>query len=159
MINPDTLIDAWVTTLSGIPDLNAALGGNERITGYKDAFPAQENLRRAILAQPSGSILVVFMGTDKVRMGNGGAWSFRHKFSFTVKAGGDASYGAIWSAFVNGVPSAGTLPVLHTDIHPDCDGMDREGPSSQRSSLLISMDGETLDYFEFSASLIERFAS
>jgi len=162
MINTDNLVNAWVAALQQIAELVQALGGAQKIQGYKDGFPYDSNLRRTIVMQPPGSILVVFMGTDKVRIGNGGAWAFRHRFSFIVRAPeaapGGVTYAQLWSWFVNGVPQATTLPLLHTDIDPGCDPMDREGPSSARNQLLISPDGETLDYFEFSATLIERAA-
>ena len=162
MINTDSLVDAWVTALCQITDLVQALGGPQNIQGYKDGFPYDSNLRRTIIMQPPGSILVVFMGTDKVRLGNGGAWAFRHRFSFMVRAPearpGGVTYAQLWSWFVNGVPQGGDLPLLHTEIDPGCDAMDREGPSSARNQLLVSPDGETLDYFEFTATLIEKAA-
>jgi hypothetical protein len=166
MLNPDDLLDAWVALLQDTPSLVAMFANKvSNITAYKDGYPQVSNLRRQIQAQPPGSILAVFMGTDKVRLSSrGGAWAFRHKFSFYVLAAEStgaelpASYAAIWSAFVNGVPSHSPLPLLHTEVVPDCEPMDLEGPTSQRSSLLISPDGETLDYFEFTATLIEKAA-
>jgi hypothetical protein len=162
MVNTDTLVDAWVTALQQVQPLVEALGGSQNIVGYKDRFPDQSNLRRAIVMQPPGSILVVYMGTDKVRAGNGGAWSFRHRFSFMVRAPeareGGVSYAQIWSLFIDGVPLNSSVSLLHTEIDPACDAMDREGPSSARNSLLVSSDGETIDYFEFTATLIEKAA-
>jgi hypothetical protein len=163
MVNTDTLVDSWTATLRQIPELVTALGGEDRIVGYKDSFPKQSNLRTAIVQQQPGSILIVFMGTDKVRFSSGGgAWSFRHRFSFFVRAplsrDRSVSYAEIWNQFVNGVPSGTTLKLLNTEIHLECDPMDREGPTSQRNQLVVSLDGETLDYFEFSATLIEKGA-
>lgn len=161
MVNPDTLTDKLVAMLATVPDIMLALGSSAAINGYKDAFPSSGNLRQAILQQPLGSILVVFMGTDRARFpgDRSGAWSFRHKFSFMARAARDAgSYAAIWSAFVNGVPWLGPLPLFRTEIDAACDPMDREGPIAQRNSLLVSLDGETLDYFEFQATLIEKGA-
>jgi hypothetical protein len=131
--------------------------GESRVQGYYDRFPSQNNLRRAILDQPPGSILVVFMGTNKARVG--GAIQFRHQFTFAVRApesvSGSGSYGQIWGLFVNGVPTGKSLPLLHTPIHSGCYPMDLELPTAQRTSLLISVDGATQDYFEIQASLIE----
>jgi hypothetical protein len=160
MLNTDDLIDRWALALSLVPDLVAAIGGPQNLIPYKDRFPDQANLRLAIQNMDPGQILIVFMGTDKARMGNGGAWAFRHRFSFYIQApavrDGGVSYATIWSLFVNGVHQASGLPLLHTEIDPGCDAMDREGPTSARNSLLVSADGETIDYFEFQASLIEK---
>jgi hypothetical protein len=84
MLNPDDLLDAWVALLQDTPSLVALFANKaSNITAYKDGYPQDSNLRRQIQAQPPGSILAVFMGTDKVRLSSrGGAWSFRHKFSF-----------------------------------------------------------------------------
>lgn len=163
MLNPDNLVSAWVTTLQSVPDLMTALGNSaSSVLGYCDQFPQQSNLRRALLEQPPGSILVVYTGTDTVRIGNGGAWAFRHRFSFMVRApevrDSGVSYAQIWSLFVNGVPRGTSLPLIHTEIDPACDAMDREGPKAARNSLLVSVDGATIDYFEFTASLIEKAA-
>lgn len=159
MINPDDLVDAWVAALGSIPELAEALGGGTGlITGYYDRFPSQVNLRQAVLQQPPGSILVVFMGTSKARVGTG--FQFRHQFTFAVRAPETApdsgvSYGQLWAWFVNGVPSGGAQPLLHAPIHPSCESMDVELPTAQRTSLLLGIDGATQDYFEFQASLIE----
>ena len=160
MLNPDDLITAWVEKLRNLPDLVKALGDSANITGYFDRFPPQSNLRKALLNQPPGSILVVFMGTDKTRVEK--AFQFRHKFSFQVKAPeavkGGVSYGYLWSLFVNGVPATdndGNLPLLHYQIHEGCYSMDLDFPQAQRSSILIDIDGATLDLFEFQASLVE----
>ena len=166
MLNPDDLITAWVEKLRNLPDLVKALGDSANVTGYYDRFPTQSNLRNALLNQPPGSILVVFAGTDKVRVGTGNnaATQFRHRFSFQVKAPeavqGGVSYGYLWSLFVNGVPvtdNAGNLPLLHYPIHEGCYPMDLDLPQAQRSSILINIDsGATLDLFEIQASLVER---
>lgn len=165
MYNPDTLVDAWVDKLSSITDLVNALGGADgNISGYKDGnggFPQDSNLRRQIIHQPPGTILVVYMGTSTYKRQSGaGAWQFRHQFSFIVKAQEQtsdlsASYGTLFALFVNGIPQNEVLPLLHLDIG-GCDGMDIEGPKSQRQQLLVSLDGETLDYFEWTATLIEK---
>ena len=160
MLNPDNLIAAWVEKLREIPELVTALGDSANISGYYDQFPSQSNLRAALLQQPPGSILVVFNGTDKARVGT--AFQFRHKFSFQVRAPeavtGGVSYGYLWSLFVNGVPeqdSPGSLSLLHFTIHESCYPMDLDLPQSQRSSILVSVDGATLDLFEIQASLVE----
>jgi hypothetical protein len=158
MLNPDDLVAAWVAAFQSTPDLVAALGGENGagVQSYIDAFPQSNNLRLAIQALKTGSLLVVYMGTGKARVGS--AIQFSHRFSFIAKAPIGGSYGAIFNAFVNGVPDGGTLPLLRTEIHPACYPMDLDLPSSQRNSLLVSVDGTTLDYFEFSASLTETGA-
>jgi hypothetical protein len=161
MLNPDALIAAWVAKLRNIPQLVTALGGDSAaIQGYFDQFPDQSNIRAALLQQPPGSILVVFMGTDKARVGT--AFQFRHKFSFQVRApevvAGGVSYGALWSLFVNGVPitdNPGNLSLLHYPIHGACMPMDFQLPQAQRSSILTDVNGGTLDLFEIQASLVE----
>ncbi|MEI9971030.1 MAG: hypothetical protein WDO73_02700 [Ignavibacteriota bacterium] len=159
MINPDDLVTAWVVVLSSIPALVSALGAGGAITGYFDQFPTQNNLRRAILEQPAGTILVVFMGTSKARVGT--AIQFRHQFTFAVRAAArvppaaTVSYGKLWSLFVNGIPAGSSLPLLHTPILPACYPMDLELPVAQRAAILTSVDGATQDYFEFQATLVE----
>lgn len=156
MLNPDDLVAAWITALQSVPDLASALGGENGagVAGYIDAFPQSNNLVRAIKEQAPGSLLVIYMGTTKTRVGT--AIQFSHRFTFVVRAPEGGSYGAIFNAFVNGKPDGSDLPLLHYDIHPSCYPMDFDLPSSQRNSLLVSVDGATLDYFEFSASLVER---
>ena len=160
MLNPDDLIKAWVAKLQDIPALVAVFIDPSNITGYFDQFPSQSNLRVALMQQPPGSILVVFIGTDKARVGT--AFQFRHRFSFQVRAPeantDGVSYGGIWSLFVNGAPATGNpgaLPLLHFPIHNSCYPMDLEFPAAQRSTILVSVDGATLDLFEIQASLIE----
>jgi hypothetical protein len=161
MLNPDDLILAWLNKLRDIPELVTALGGNSAtIQGYFDQFPAQSNLRVALMQMPPGSILVVFQGTDKARVGT--AFQFRHSFSFQLKAPeavtNGVSYGGLWSLFVNGAPvtdNPGELPLLHFPIHERCYPMDFELPRAQRSSILTGVDGSTLDLFEIQASLVE----
>ena len=160
MLNPDDLIAAWVAKLQDIPELVEALGDSDNIQGYFDQFPSQSNLRVALLKQPPGSILVVFNGTDNRRVGT--AIQFRHKFSFQVKApeavAGGVSYGYLWFLFVNGVcetDNPGDLPLLHLPIDDGCYPMDLDLPQAQRSSILTSVDGATLDLFEIQASLVE----
>jgi hypothetical protein len=161
VLNPDNLIAAWVKNLRDIPELVAALGDSANIQGYFDRFPSQSNIRSALLQQPPGSMLVVFMGTDKARVGT--AFQFRHKFAFQVHGpeavDGGVSYGYLWSLFVNGVPATdnpGNLPMLHYPVHNGCEPMDFELPQAQRLSMLVSVDnGATLDLFEIQASLVE----
>jgi hypothetical protein len=161
MLSPDDMVDAWVATLRAIPELAQSLGDAINIQGYYDRFPQQSNLRLALMQQPPGSILVVFTGTTKARVGN--TVQFRHTFSFQVKApealADGISYGYLWSLFVNGIPVTSNnpsgLPLLHCPVHESCYPMDLELPQAQRSSILVSVDGATLDLFEIQASLVE----
>lgn len=162
MLNPDDLISAWVTKLSSIAALVSALGGEKAvIEGYFDsAVQDDPNLRAAILQRPPGSILVVYMGTDRTRVQGALAW--RHNFQFVVQASPfsqdgqpPASYGKLWSLFVGGVPAGTLFSLLRTSIHSGCYPMDLELPTSSRQSILVTLEGATFEYFQFNASLVE----
>lgn len=167
MLNPDDIVSAWVTAFRDVPEIVQELGGNPgSIRGYVDAFPGppeesfggRPSLRRAIQAQEPGSILVVYMGYGPRRLNN--AIYFQHRFSFVLRtreSDGQNSYGRLAWLMINGVRASGnsSLSLLHTQIVDGCEPMDLDLPSGQRQTMLISPDGETLDYFEMSAFLTE----
>lgn len=162
MLNPDDLLAAWVEKFSGVFALRAALGGEtSRILSYSDAFPGETNLRRAIYQLSPGSLMVVWVGFGPRRLERG--LYLQHQFSMIVRAPepsvvapeSSGSYGSIIYAMVNGIDESTGLKMLHAPIHPQCEPMDLDLPSARRQTLLVSAEGETLDYFEVSASLME----
>jgi hypothetical protein len=110
-------------------------------------------VRRAILQRPPGSLLVIWQGAGPRRLQ--GATYFQHQFSIIVRAPLSATYGAICALLVNGIDPDTGLKLLHSPIHPSCESMDLDLPIARRQTLLVSQDGETLDYFEFTANLME----
>lgn len=154
MTNPRVLVEAWVSILGTVPGLAGLT-----ITAFVDRFP-ELNLRASILQMDPGTMLVVWQGTRATKVY--GTWQFRHAFSFFVRAAeaadGGVGYADLFSAFVDGVPGAGPLALLHTEIDASCMPMDLELPSAQRNSLVVSADGATIDYYEFQASLTEKGA-
>lgn len=163
MLNPDDLVAAWVAKLRGIQELVLALdpgGSPDSILAYQDVYPGETNLRRGILQQPPGSLMVVWQGVGPRKLQ--GALYFQHQFSIIVKAPiadvDTVSYGALCALIVNGIstvdPDAG-LKMLIAKIHPACEPMNLDLPAARRQTLLVSLDGETLDYFEITASLME----
>jgi hypothetical protein len=163
MINPKTILGEWVTALQNVPDLVAALGGENpsaRIQYYTEnasvfGKQTQNNTRLAILAMPLGSILVAWQGTRPGRLGN--MLVFVHDFSLYLRAPEAASVGYedMFNLIVNGLPTGSTLQLLHTPIDAHCEPMDFYLPTAQRNSVLISADGATFEYFEVRVPLIE----
>jgi hypothetical protein len=156
MLNPDDMVAAWCAKLSSIADLVAVLGDSGAILPYQDRFPDQSNLRVAILQAEPGSILVVWQGSGPGKLNGYIVW--KHRFSLYVRApesDGTGSYAKLFWLIVNGVPSGGSLPLLHAPIHDACYPMDLELPTAQRNTLVVSADGATIDYFEIQVSLTE----
>jgi hypothetical protein len=157
MVNPKTILAEWVAALLSVPELVEALGAGALIAFYTDGVTTDSNLRLAILNMPPGSILVAWRGTAPVRI-FGGALEFCHKFSLFLRApeGADVGYEDLFNLIVNGMPSGGTLPLLHTPIDPDCEPMDLYLPTAERNTIVVSTDGATFDYFEIRADLTEH---
>ena len=57
-------------------------------------------------------------------------------------------YEDLWAALVNDVPAAGCVPMLHTQVDPNCEPMDLAGPSAQRNTVVVDANGGTFDYYE-----------
>jgi hypothetical protein len=107
---------------------------------------------------PPGSIMVVWHGTDRGRLGN--ALVFVHEFSLYLRAPetGTASATRTCSTWiVNDTPAGGTLKMLHLQVDPGCEPMDFYLPSARRNTIVISADGATFEYFEVAARLIESY--
>jgi|SRR5579859_1467902 len=159
MVNPDDLVSALVAKYRAIDAVTSQLGDAGQIIGYADVSPNETNLRVTILQQPPGSIVVVWMGMAPARYNN--SLYVRHRFSFYLRTAespaGIATYGSLVAALINGIDPDTGQPMHSTTIHPSCESMDLDYPSAQRNSMLISPDGETLDYFEFQMALVEMF--
>ncbi len=161
MINPKTILAEWVTALQALPDLVEALGGDDmRIQFYTEnatvfGQQTQNNTRLAILSMPPGSILIAWQGTRPGRLG--GNLVFVHEFSLYLRApeNADVGYEDLFNWIVNDVPTGSSLPMLHTNIDPNCEPMDFYLPTAQRNTVVISADGATFEYFEVRVSLIE----
>ena len=165
MINPKTLLAEWVDALRGLPKLVEALGGNaNHIQFYSEnaivfGKPTQNNIRLAILSMPPGSILVAWQGTAPGRLGN--MLVFVHEFSLYLRTPEEAEVGYedLFNWIVNDIPPASTIPMLHTQIDPNCEPMDFYLPSARRNTIVISADGATFEYFECPVRLIESYNS
>ena len=165
MINPKTLLAEWVTALQSLPKLVEALGGNaNHIQFYSENCTVfgkrtQNNIRLAILSMPPGSILVAWQGTAPGRLGN--MLVFVHEFSLYLRAPEEAEVGYedLFNWIVNDNPVGSTIPMLHTQIDPNCEPMDFYLPSARRSTIVISADGATFEYFEVPVRLIESYNS
>lgn len=168
MINPKKILGEWVSTLSSIPDLVAALASDEGlgnvapwtggpIQSYSDGPGTDSNLREAILDMPPGSILIAWLGTRPRRLM--GALLFSHQFSLFLRAPETgAGYEDIFNLIVSGVPALNnpeSLQMLHVPIDPACYPMDLELPAAQRSTIVVSADGATFDYFDVQTTLTE----
>ena len=165
MINPKTLLAEWVDALRALPKLVEALGGNpNHIQFYSEntvvfGKPTQNNIRLAILTMPPGSILVAWQGSGPGRLGN--MLVFVHEFSLYLRAPEEAEVGYedLFNWIVNDLPASSTIPMLHTQIDPNCEPMDFYLPSARRNTIVISADGATFEYFECPARLIESYNS
>jgi hypothetical protein len=161
VINPKLILAEWVTALQSLPNLVEALDGHAaQIQFYSEnatvfGQPAQNNTRVALLSMPPGSIMVVWQGTKPARWG--GALHFVHEFSLYLRAPEDLSVGYedLFNSIVNDMPQGTTLPMLHTNIDPFCEPMDLYLPTAQRNTIVVSASGDTFEYFEIKASLIE----
>jgi hypothetical protein len=163
MINPKTILAEWVTALQALPNLVEALGGDPTtIQFYSEnttvfGQPTQANVRLAVLSMPPGSLMVVWHGTDRGRLGN--ALVFVHDFSLYLRAPETSSVGYedLFNWIVNDIPEGGTLRMLHIQVDPNCEPMDFYLPAARRNTIVISGDGTTFEYFEVAARLIESY--
>ena len=161
MINPKMILAEWVSALQALPNLVEALGGDgTRIQFYTEnatvfGQQTQNNMRLAILSMPLGSILIAWQGTRPGRLG--GALVFVHEFSLYLRApeNADVGYEDLFNWIVNDIPAGSSLPMLHTNIDPNCEPMDFYLPTAQRNTVVISADGATFEYFEVRVALIE----
>jgi hypothetical protein len=156
MLNPNTLLAAFVSLYQAIPALVAELPGG--IAGYYDQFPGEVNLREAILAQPAGSLLIAYDGDQLVRAEG----PRRYRFIAYIRAkeeavssspAGYALVRYLMEAGVPTIPSGNTLPIRRLTIHASCEDMDPS--SAARESIVISEQGDTLDLFRVNLSLTE----
>ena len=87
----------------------------------------------------------------------GGNLVFVHEFSLYLRApeNADVGYEDLFNWIVNDIPAGSSLPMLHTNIDPNCEPMDFYLPTAQRNTVVISADGATFEYFEVRVSLIE----
>lgn len=156
MVNPKTIGNELVAALLSVAELVEALGAGANIRYYTDGVTTESNLRLAILDMPPGSILVAWRGSGPARWGT--TVQFCHKFSLFLRVpeGADVGYEDLYTLIVNGMPSGGTLPLLHTPIDPDCESMDLSLPPADRNTIVVSVDGATFDYFEVFVALTEH---
>jgi len=153
MLQPSTITAAIVTALRGIPALVVAMGGDAtRITAYDDAIPGNTNLREAILAMKSPSVLVVWQGTMPGRRGIAEVWA--HEFMLVLRAGDIAAgYAALVKTILSGTVTASGLRFLYHQVHASCYPMDFRG--AERETLVLDMNGSTLDYWTVRFSITE----
>lgn len=153
MLNPDDLVAAWVAKLQSITELVEALGQDASIQGYTDMYPTAINMARAARGMKAGSLLVVWNGMGPRRFEK--AIYLQHQFVILIRAPeSGTTYGTICALIVNGIDPETGLKLLHSKIHASCEPMNLDLPAARRQTLLVS-ESETLDYFEFTASLME----
>jgi hypothetical protein len=163
MISPKIILAEWVTALRALPNLVEAIGGDPTTVQFYSentvvfGQATQANVRLAVLGMPPGSIMVVWQGTDRGRLGN--ALVFVHEFSLYLRAPetGTAGYEDLFNLIVNDTPAGGALKMLHLQVDPGCEPMDFYLPSARRNTIVISADGATFEYFEVAARLIESY--
>lgn len=161
MINPKTIGKEFVAALQSLPNLVEALGGNPSVIQYYSenttvfGHGTQNNVRLAVLSMPPGSLMVVWNGTDRGRLGN--ALVFVHDFELYLRAPetADVGYEDLWTWIVEDIPTNTTLKMLHTQIDTNCEPMDFYLPTSRRNTIVISADGATFEYFSVPVRLIE----
>ena len=161
MVNPKTILAEWVTALQALPNLVAALGGDSnRIQFYSENTTVfgqrtQNNSRLAILSMPPGSIMIEWLGSGPTKIGN--AKVFAHDFALFLRAPEIASVGYedLFTWIVNDIPHGTTLAMLHTVVDSHCEPMDLDLPTARRTTVVISADGTTFEYFEVLARLVE----
>ena len=171
MINAKKIGLEFVTALQSLPNLLEALGGDaDSIQYYSEnrvvfGHRTENNTRQAILSMPLGSILIVWQGSDPGRLGN--AQVYTHAFSLFLRAPeiDDVGYEDICAWIINDYPAktvndvvvVSPIPMLHTQIDPNCEPMDFLLPGSRRNTAVISADGATFEYFEVPVRLIESY--
>ena len=156
MARTKTIGGEIVAALMSVPELVTALGAGANIRYYIDGVTTESNLRLAILEMSPGSILVAWRGSGPVRLGNSVQYSHKYSLFLRVPEGADVGYEDLFDLIRFGVPSGGTLPLLHTPIDPDCEPMDFSLPPIDRNTIVVSSDGATFDYFEMFVALTEH---
>lgn len=151
MINPETLLDALVTTFRAMPTLVTALGGDATdIRAYKDAYPEAQNIQSAIYGMTHGGMLVTWEGTASAGQ-TAGRELWEHSYACHIRAAKPAD---VCAALMNTVPTGGSLPFLLTRPHVAVHRIAR--PSFTRARIMISADPpEFMDYFQARFVLVE----
>jgi hypothetical protein len=145
MIDLDSVADSIVTTLRDIPALVTLLGGDStRIFAFKDHFPDDCNLLKAVFALTPPAVLVAFLRSGPGRPVEG---EWRHFFSIVMMA--DASAAALWRTIADGRVTATGQRFRFSDItNGNC-----FTPMDLSMQRILSREGR--DYFEATLILSE----
>lgn len=152
MIDPETIVDAVVGALRGIPDLAQALNGDaERIRGFHDLAGVDVPLRKAVYEMSAPGILIAYAGTlpQSTQWGEG---VFKHRVYCCMVLGNQAQsdapigYGTFWKKIIGSGPVKGWDQVAGANIRSvqlveGLEIMDTPG-------VLRQMDEDGIDYFE-----------
>ena len=152
MIDPGFILDAYVSMLRSIPEL-----GNLEIVAHHGNYPEDRALDDAIRQLHPGEIIVAWDGTSQAESPNRGAiWA--HSFLAAVKTADTTagmSYSAIWTAFVDGIPSGGSVKALWYEFHPACHPINP--PTASRAFTLTNMEtGAGVEYFDIRFTVTEK---
>jgi len=157
MLEPDVLLDAIVTAYRACPEIvNEMNGDSARIRAYRDSIE-KTNVRLAIIQLGAPGMLVIYEG-DALRRGDSG-YGRAYQFSIvfrgrpTPKSESPGGAGHLRYLLEKAVPAGQELPLRAFTFHPSCYEMD---PTTvTREAVLISMEGDTVDYFRARLSLVE----
>jgi hypothetical protein len=157
MLEPDVLLDSIVTAYRACPGLVAEMNGDsDRIRAYRDSIE-QTNYRVAILQLGAPGILVMYDG-DYLSAFNGDPVR-RYQFSIiyrgrpTNKSESPSGTGHLRYLLEKAVPAGSSVPLRSYRIHSSCYEMDPT--TNGRESVMVSMEGDTIDYFRVRMSLAE----
>ncbi len=153
MINPNDIVEALVLLLRDIPDLVAAVGGDEeRIFSYYDQYPKDVSLELARYQMLAPGIMVAWQGSGPGSFGNFEVW--KHDISLTLRAAEDSGeetpsgYYRLFQQIVKGKPKSLGQAMQYVTVHSACQPMDT--PRMQRQT-----DSAGVDYFEVSMTFTE----
>ena len=132
MLNPRSIINAFVTAVSSISAVSSAMtpsgGSSPRITAFHYMAGSDHSLREALVKMSAPSMLVVWEATGSA--GGGGAYLWKHRLGVYIKMANSANsltpvgYEDIWWSICNGLPTGSAVNLRYMQLLPSLDIMD-----------------------------------
>ena len=157
MVSPWALLTSVRDAYRQCSDLVTALNGDaDAIRAYSGDEGGEASVLKAIYTAPHPSITFVYGGFTAGTMRDGGP--VKHQIEASVKLADlqtrpDSSRMSVLHALVGGTSSTGELMMWH-EFTDECSSM--ENFSCRRQALMVDQLGNTVDYYQFSFTLIEK---
>ena len=152
MLDPSDLIDNIVTTLQSNSALTALLANSSpaSIIPFYESDPSSTNLEQAVQEQPSGTIMICWLGT---RTGSFNRMeAIKHDYGAYLKSIGRAS--ATFAALMNGVCSSTGLKFRFSQVNNKVNPV--EAVSIKPQPYLIGQGLLVYDMMSITFTLTER---